>query len=580
MRNKISKMKGLAALILALCLTIGTLAGCTGNTGNEDTTAATTKADEGTKKDDGTTAADTKEENTEAASGETMNVGGLSLPLSEEKAELTVWLVYNGTVVADLNDIEGVKKMEELTNVHINWIPVSLFELGDKYGILLSSDSLPDIIYPADYTYPGGNLQGVEDGVIYEDMDTLIRENMPNYMAFLNSNDEARREATEDNGKFATVKNIVGVDGVAQSEGTYVGAAYRADILKKMGVDVPTTIDGWHDVLLKAKQDGICEHPFMLNTNGSSPLSQSWGVASQSIDYYQLENDKVEYAPALDGYGEYLKVMRQWYSDGLIDPNFTSFQFYLETPASVEANQCILYSMFLSAFTGKSYYNMHMVNNEEADLQPLNPPALVEGETCEYGWGSRIIARAPHYITTSCKNPVLAAKWLDFLYSEVGERLIWYGIEGVTYEIGEDGTPHYTDLVLRNPDGIPAKEVLQKYALGAGECQIGHHNVAASWKLNSDLSGEESQEVKAVEIWSSPKINLYFTSSISLSDEEGQDANRINTALKTMVQEYSINYIIGTDNTDFETFRQSLYDNGLQKVVDIYQAAYDRYLAR
>ena len=72
-----------------------------------------------------------------------------------------------------------------------------------------------------------------------DDMDTLIRNYMPNYMALLESSDEARREATADSGKMVICKNIVGTDTTAQSEGTYMGLAYRADILEKLGLDVP-----------------------------------------------------------------------------------------------------------------------------------------------------------------------------------------------------------------------------------------------------------------------------------------------------------------------------------------------------
>ena len=65
-----------------------------------------------------------------------------------------------------------------------------------------------------------------------------------------------------------------------------------------------------------------------------------------------------------------------------------------------------------------------------------------------------------------------------------------------------------------------------------------------------------------------------------LQEAEGDEINPIITALTTMVQEYSINYILGTENKSFEEFRSDLEQFGMQKVVDTYQAAYDRYLAR
>ena len=80
-------------------------------------------------------------------------------------------------------------------------------------------------------------------------------------------------------------------------------------------------------------------------------------------------------------------------------------------------------------------------------LQPIVAPLLNSGDTPIQS-ASRIIAKDPIYITTACKNPELAAKWLDFQYSEQGQLLNWYGIEGETYTLDADGKPQFTDMVL------------------------------------------------------------------------------------------------------------------------------------
>ena len=251
--------------------------------------------------------------------------------------------------------------------MHINWTPVNQDELQDKYGTLVASGNYPDIIYAGSIEYPGGFETGVADGVIYDDMDTLIRNYMPNYMALIESSDEARREATADSGKMVICKNIVGTDDAAQSEGTYMGLAYRADILEDLGLDVPTTIDEWHDALKAAKDAGV-ETPFVLDQNGGSFIALSWGVSTTSMNYLQLDGDKVVMSQALDGYGDYLETMRQWYSEGLINPNFSTFNYYLDTPTSVEAGDTLLYSMILSSFTGNNYYNYHMCTVDDEIL--------------------------------------------------------------------------------------------------------------------------------------------------------------------------------------------------------------------
>ncbi len=550
--------KKMTAGILAAVLAMSMLVGC----GGDDKQSAsndgnTSTADNGSQSGDGA-------------------ISELTLPLSEDKQELNVWLVYSGTIMSDLNEIAGVKKMEELTNVHINWTPVNQDELQDKYGTLVASGNYPDIIYAGSIEYPGGFETGVADGVIYDDMDTLIRNYMPNYMALIESSDEARREATADNGKMVICKNIVGTDDAAQSEGTYMGLAYRADILEDLGLDVPTTIDEWHDALKTAKDAGI-ETPFVLDQNGGSFIALSWGVSTTSMNYLQLDGDKVVMSQALDGYGDYLETMRQWYSEGLINPNFSTFNYYLDTPTSVEAGDTLLYSMILSSFTGNNYYNYHMCTVEDEYLQPIVAPLLKSGDTPIQA-ASRIIAKDPIYITTSCKNPELAAKWLDFQYSEQGQLLNWYGIEGDTYTLDADGKPQFTDKVLNGEKA--ASEILQEYALNWGNCWLGKHDTEAGEKVSVAASGGHDQALEAVDIWSEPETNVYLPTSITLTDAESMEVTNTLTALKTMIDEYTINYIVGQDVESFADFQAELEANGLQTVLDVYQAAYDRYLAR
>lgn len=560
------KLKKLLALVLSASLLVTAFAGCGGNGGESSKDNSSSTVSEETS--------DTGEGGVPAEPEE------LTLPISEDGAELDVWVNYSGTIVSDLNEIEGVKRMEEMTGVHINWIPISQEELNDRFGIMLTSGDYPDIVYPGSLVYPGGVEVGVSDGVIYEDHDTLIRTYMPNYMAYLESNEEARREATSDNGKMMVIKCIVGQDYTAESEGTYQGLAYRKDILEDLGLEEPTTIDQWHDALVTAKESGI-QYPLMIETTGFSPLSLAWGVSlgMPSTNFIQMDGDTVVGSASLEGFCGYLETMKQWYSEGLIDPNFTSFNYYLDTPASVENNEKLLYSTVLSGFSGQNYYSMRMVTNEEAYLQPVVAPVLNEGDE-PIQCGDRVVAGDMMFISTSCEDPVLAAKWLDFLYSKDGELLLWYGIEGETYELDEEGNPQILDSIVNNADGLAPGDYLQKYALNRGNCWMGKNNWQASAKLTELTSGTTTQ-MDAVETWSTPETNIaYPTRGVTLTEDESDLITVNSTSLNTLIQEYMVNYIMGNDPTAPEDFQATLDGYGYQDVIDAYQAAYDRYLAR
>ena len=363
------KSKKLLSVLLCTALLTAAFSGC-GQKSSNDSSSSDSSASTGSSDAASTTG--------EESSTDTGEPEPLTLPLSEDGAELEVYVMYGGTIMSDLNEIAGVQKAEEMTGVHINWIPVSLEEVNDKMGIMLSSGDYPDIIYPG-VLYPGGVEAGIEEGVIYPDHDTLIRQYMPNYMAYLESNEEGRREATADSGKMIVVKCIVGKDFVAEAEGAYQGLGYRKDLLEGLGIDEPTTVDGWHDALVAAKESGI-EHPFMLETSGGSPMSLAWGVVTGMPveNYVQMDGDTVVGSALQPGFAEYVDTMTQWYAEGLIDPNFTSFNYYVDTPGSVENNQHLLYSNILSAFTGNSYYAMRMCTNESEFIQPIVAPVVNE----------------------------------------------------------------------------------------------------------------------------------------------------------------------------------------------------------
>ena len=78
-----------------------------------------------------------------------------------------------------------------------------------------------------------------------------------------------------------------------------------------------------------------------------------------------------------------------------------------------------------------------MVTNEEAFLQPVNAPAAEDGST--YQFGSRAVAGDLVFISTSCEDPVLAAKHPDI------------DMPGAAYDMWtEDGKRYYGSWELSN----------------------------------------------------------------------------------------------------------------------------------
>lgn len=55
-------------------------------------------------------------------------------------------------------------------------------------------------------------------------------------------------------------------------------------------------------------------------------------------------------------------------------------------------------------------------------------------------------------ITTACQDPELLIKTLDWCFTEPGVNLCNYGIEGVSYEMDDNGSTTWSTNVTENPD--------------------------------------------------------------------------------------------------------------------------------
>ena len=113
-----------------------------------------------------------------------------------------------------------------------------------------------------------------------------------------------------------------------------------------------------------------------------------------------------------------------------------------------------------------SRMQLFMTSAQQSDpgyeLVATPTPTTEKGAVPEYGYVENQFPDVSAAITTSCKNVELAAKFLDYGYSEAGHNMFNFGIEGVSYEM-KNGKAEYSDIVINNPDGWPLAQSLAKY---------------------------------------------------------------------------------------------------------------------
>ncbi len=533
---------------------------------NEDTNDKENESNEGTSDQDG------KPEDTQGS-------GQDALPLCEEKQTLSFWFVWSNSYIESPNETPGAKKMEELTNVHIDYLPVASSEATEKFALMLASGNHPDMML--DFGYPGGGDAGIAEGVFVKLNDYVNADYMPNYSRFLE--DEAiRKDTITDSGNIYAIYAMA-TNNFAEpdAENPWAGLMVRRDWLQDLNMETPVTIEDWEKMLTAFKEEKGAEAPLMIGSNGiidggntiGTQQDEGYFISAYGIlsEFYQKDG-KVMYGPIQPEYKEYLTLMNDWYNKGLIDPNFMSNNAGVFMPND--------YSATGKTGAGRGHFiasaNFFALNGMSEDedffLQGVQAPVLNEGEVAQARNVNNPVREA-FAISTSCKNVELAIRWLDYQFTREATLLNYYGVEGETYTINpETGIAEYNEWVLQNPDGYTAVDA--HYLVGRGQ-GVGAFDYTKEFQVQDDSFFEAGRT------WAKDGISLKLPDKMSMTAEEGSRFNSSYIDIQTYVQENTVKFITGAKPLgEFDAFVDGILAMDIEDCVALKQAALDRYNAR
>ena len=216
-----------------------------------------------------------------AAQSET---SGFSYPTT---GSLTFWQWANGNVganFASFEDTPAAGYAEEATGVKVDYID-DHSNTDEAFQLMTTSDKLPDLIGHGWLGYNGGIVAAYEDGLCIR-LNEVIDQYMPNFKALLDANPDVKKMASDDEGNIYFIP-LVGAYSSLYTYGSYV----RTDMLEKVGGQVPSTIDGWHNLLTAVK-----------NEYGIAPFTTTWGdLLTMSFVSYAYGVGNTEYVVGSDG---------------------------------------------------------------------------------------------------------------------------------------------------------------------------------------------------------------------------------------------------------------------------------------
>lgn len=297
--------------------------------------------------------------------------------------------------------------------------------------------------YP-DFVFAKGSVSTLISNDALIDMSDLIDEYGPNIKKLYGDEYENLRYSSEDPSIYQLCSDKVQEENL-ETSGT---AQLQWAVLQENQYRVPYTLEEYTQMI----RDYMEKYP-MINGKpaiGISIVCSDWhwytmlsnpsGYMNGSADNGQWivddEKQEVYYKHAADGQKEYYKWLNEMYNEGILDPEFAT-QTHEDFVLKVAEGRVLGLLDEEWDYTGAEI-SLRADGQEEHTYAGL-PVTIDRSVKCPslkqqnlaVGWGIGI--------TKSCKDPVRAVRFLDWLCSDEAQILLNWGIEGVDYYYDENG---------------------------------------------------------------------------------------------------------------------------------------------
>ncbi len=514
-----------------------------------------------------------------------VNVADLQFPLAE-KATLTGMTQYPANTESDPNKRTIFKRLQEKTNVEIEWKAIQGDQWGEKITLAMAdTNTLTDFIFSAGF---GDNdlLRYADQGVIIP-LEEYIDAYMPNLKAVFDKYPEYRKMSTDANGHIWALPWIEQLG----SEKTAIQTVGDMSFINKkwldfLGLEIPTTVDEFEQTLIafrdhaselqaEFKIDGsIIPMSCIVNDGNQDPailingFGEGYGDCDQGRHIAVTDDKKVICTATQQGFKDGIAWLHKLYEEGLIDPEaFTQeWSTYVSKGKSGRYGVCF------------SWDNANIIDDFNGWV-PL--PALtadVRNITPENGSFTSGYDRGRCVVTAVAKNPALVCAWLDQMYDPFQSPQNNWG----TY--GEDDD--FDIFVLgKNENG---DDMLQHAPLGdASPVEVREaESVNGPLAILDEYYGvyvtcpdDAQYRLDWIKDYYTPDMNTqYVYPNVFMSQEDTEELSNLQTDITKTINAKRSDWIMnGFTDADWDEYIKSLDSYGLEDMLAIFQKYLDAY---
>lgn len=486
----------------------------------------------------------------------------------EESYTFTMTATLRNNVLQVLGDDDfsvtsAYRGLEAATGCSIDFNMLGEATAEEKTNIMLASGDMTDF-YTGLGSY-GNNLTGaIHDGILF-DMAPMLEEYAPDYKALLDSDAELAASATNPDG---TISKFVSQAADVVEKGILI----RQDWLDKLGLEAPTNREALEDILHQFQSEMGASMPILMNFGLETGLSGSFNVSyagMRSMDYQLTEPNGKEVVAcfASENFIEYLVYLNHLYNDGLITDDFMSTgREYGNWESSYYSGKCGVWS--------DGFRELDPANRSNADdpNYMVSPIALTDYD-CHVAERSTASMNGMLFLTTACEKPELAMEMINYCYTTDGRHNGLYGMEGEGYTLTDDGKVQLTENLTNNPN----------WSLNNALLWYG----AAQWMPTcTDMEYYEligaKESIDGIKYWTDNGGDkaMKLPAGVSLSAEANTEFNNLASDVLTLFSEGAVRVVTGTlDEAGYRALIEDANGMGLARMTELYQEAYDAYLA-
>ncbi len=561
----------------------GLLGACSSSSSSTSSGSSSSSSSSGSS---GSSSSGSSSSSGDAVSDTTEEVEGRNYPVEQTWADGTVvtWMIRDQAATSGYSlcfDLEAIKKMEEELNVKVEF---TIAVTDDDVTTSLTAGNLPDLMSYKweNYYSENGGLAGLYADGVCIDLTDMIESSIPNLQSILEDYPNVKRDMTTDDGmilSFPTINPQETTNDLMAS--TTVGLIIRGDWLDNLGLDVPTNIEEWYEVLTAFKNmdpngNGLQDEIPLDGTAGFSAFGAAFGMITNL--YIDQDTGEVDYGYRSEKYKSYLETMNKWYSEGLLGEVWDSDGNSLGS----QYKQTIVADL-TGAWSGSSnnwekYCDSLLEKNPNAYFIACPWPEDENGNSYTIrSDASSTVSAGTTLVTTDCTHLDAVAAVVNWMYSEKGSLLMSWGEEGVTFEYDENGDKTLTELGA------------SEYTMSDGSTTT-YYKIYGNYGSFFPIFGNAELNIatrvdwykESARVWSAASTDLVYPAAIALSVEDSEKVSDLmNSDMWAYISEMQWKFITGQEPlSNFSTFVSELNRMGMDEVVQIYQEAYDRYMAR